>query len=283
MSRATDRQPPETPLQRIRGLGQSVWLEGMRRRLATSGRLEKLVTTAAVTGVATDLELLAGAVARGEEYGDAFRQAVSSGEASDLPGAILAQDAALLADALQDQYEASGGREGLVSVPVDVSVAQDAEAMARAARRLQAAALAPNVMAWLPPTEAGFAVFETLVADGKHVHLGPVYTADSLLRAASAFLRGSAGAGATAGAVVSFGVGPLDNLVDQLLLRKIRAARHDVSGVESLLGSAAAAAAKVAWRRQRDLLTSRSAPNARLRLAWTISVHASHANSSSSA
>lgn len=271
MNPPAGRNTGDNPLQRICARGQSVWLKGMRRRLASSGRLAELISGAALRGVATDLVALAGAVERGGEYGEPLQRAAEQEAWADLPAALLAEDAALVAAALQPLYEESGGSEGLVSVPVDVSAAQDAEAMARAARRLLAATRSPNLVPSLPPTDAGFAVFETLVADGVHALLGPVHTTGSVLRAAEAFVRGSTGAPASAvrTAVVSFGVAPLGNLIDQLLQRRIRTAQHDVSGVESLLGSAATAAAKVAWRRQRDLLAASSHEPSRLRIAWT--------------
>jgi transaldolase/glucose-6-phosphate isomerase len=257
------------PLQDMQAQGQRVWLGGLRRRLVDSGRLAELMAECAVTGAVSDLTVLAGALSRGAEYVEIVRRGAA--EPEDAAARLLAQDAEHAAPLLLPLYEQSEGRDGIVCVAADLDTASDAEAMARSARRLLATAAAPNVMAGLPPTDAGLAVFETLVADGLHVCLGPVYTVDSVLRATEAYLSATGGEGHAAPfAAVLFGVASIDGLIDQLLHREIRSGGGDTSGVESLLGGAAVAVAKTAWRRQRDLLAAGGgAADARLHLAWT--------------
>jgi transaldolase/glucose-6-phosphate isomerase len=261
----------DNALGEIRARGQAVWLNGMRRRLVDSGRLSELMDTMAVSGVATDLGALTGAVARGGEYAEPLL-GLRETDSHDVPlERLLAEEAAITAAPLRPLYEQSGGSDGLVSVDVDLSRAHDAEGMARAARRLLAEAEAPNVVAKLPPTSSGFAVFEALVADGVHVHVGPLFSIASVLRATEAFLRGTdGGSERTPVAVVSFGLAAIDNLIDQMLQREIRAAGRDMSRVESLIGGAATAMAKVAWGRQGERMAAAGADPAarRLRLAW---------------
>jgi len=265
-----DKPIPAGPLQDMRTHGQSVWLRGLRRRLVDSGRLAELMADCAVTGAAGDLTVLAGALSRGAEYAETLHRAAAEEESA--AARLLAEEAALAAPVLLPLYEHSEGRDGIVCVGVDLATASDAEAMARAARRLLAAAAAPNVMAGLPPTDAGLAVFETLVADGLHVCVGPVYTVDAVLRATEAYLSATGGDERRVApfSAVLFGVAPIDGLIDQLLHREVRTGDGDTSGVESLIGGAAVAVAKTAWRRQRDLLSARDAlADARLHLAWT--------------
>jgi len=254
--------------------GQTIWMRGVRRRLVDSGRLALGVIENAIGGLETDLVGLSGALERGPEYVEPLLRLGAISTAADVGEHLLAEEAGIAAAALQEVYENSDGRHGLVSVDVDPATANDAEEMSHAARRLLVASGAPNVMAKLPPTRSGFAVFEALVADGLQVHIGPVFSIDSVVRAAAAFERGTAGTAAARVAVLSLGLAPLDNAIDQLLRRRIRAARHDVSGIESLVGGAATAIAKVAWRRLCELaLAAASTPDGavpprRLHLAW---------------
>lgn len=270
MTTSGDKSIPAGPLQAMQEHGQRVWLRSLRRRLVDSGRLATLMSECAVTGVADDPTALAGVLSRGAEYSEILRRVTADEEGA--VARLLAEEAAHVAPLLLPLYEKSAGSDGIVCVATDLATASDAEAMARSARRLLAAAAAPNVMAGLPPTDAGLAVFETLVADGLHVCLGPVFTVDSVVRATEAYLSASGDGGRDTApfAAVLFGVAPIDGLIDQLLHREIRGGGGDTSGVESLLGGAAVAVAKTAWRRQRDLLAARGArADARLCLAWT--------------
>ncbi|MGD8328686.1 MAG: bifunctional transaldolase/phosoglucose isomerase [Acidobacteriota bacterium] len=270
MTTPGDRSTPAGPFREIQEHGQRVWLRGLRRRLVDSGRLAELMSECAVTGVTGDLTALAGALSRGGEYAEALARVTADDKGA--AGDLLAEEAAHAAPLLLPRYEQSEGSDGIICVAADLATASDAEAMARSARRLLTAAAAPNVMVRLPPTDAGLAVFETLVADRLHVCLGPVYTVDAVARATEAYLSATGGDERYTApfAAVLFGVAPIDGLVDQLLHREIRSGGGDTSGVESLLGGAAVAVAKMAWRRQRELLAARGAlADARLRLAWT--------------
>jgi transaldolase/glucose-6-phosphate isomerase len=261
----------DNPLQQMRGRGQSVWLRGFRRRLVESGRFSELVASAAVSGLETDPEVIAAAVTRGQEYLEPLRRLAGEGEVR--ADRLLAQEARIAAAALLPAYEESGGRDGVVGVPLEPALRNDPESLAHAAHRMLAEAGTPNVVPMLPPTSSGFAVFEALVADGRAVYVGPVFSVASVVRACEAYLRGTQGCGATAPpmALVSFGVGPLDVALDELLRDRIRAAGREMSAVESLVGGSATAIARIAWRRQREFLAARIAdPAARLlRMAWT--------------
>ena len=271
----------ENPLWDLRGHGQGIWLRGLRRLLAEADSLAELLASYGVSGIETDLLLLTGAVARGPEYHDSLVNWANGEPVARPAEALLIEEAAIGARLLGPVYEETEGRDGYVSVDVDPSLAHDAEAMSMAIRRLCTAIDEPNVIPRLPATDSGCAVFETLTADGCSVHIGPVFSVAAVERVTAAFVRGArrfpdgAEQPGRLASVISFGLASLDEAVDELLRASIRAADQDTSGAESLLGSSATAIAKVACRRQRDLLDNDlpdslrgSGPRA-LRLMWT--------------
>ncbi len=271
----------DNPLWELRGSGQGVWLRGLRRLFGQADFLAGLPASYGVSGVETDLVLLAGAVARGPEYRDSLASWAHSEPAARPVEALLAEEAAIVARLLAPLYEETEGRDGYVSVDIDPSLAHDAEAMSTAIRRLRAAIDEPNVIPRLPPTESGCAVFEALTADGRSVQVGPVFSLAAVERVTSAFIRGArrlperAAPPGRLASVISLGLASLDEAVDEVVQALIRAAGGDTSGAESLLGSAATAIAKVACRRQRDLLANGlpvhllpSGPGS-LRLMWS--------------
>ena len=271
----------DNPLCDLRRHGQGVWLHGLRRLLGSADSLAGLSSSYGVSGIDTDLLTLAGAVARGPEYRDSLERWANHEALARPVEALLIEEATLAARLLAPVYAETGGRDGYVSVDLDPSLAHDAGAIALARRRLLAAVDEPNVMPRLLPTDSGCAVLEALTAEGRSVHIGPVFSVAGVERATEAFARGAqrfSETGEPAGrlaSVISFGLASLDDAVDELLQASIRAAERDTSGAESLLGSTATAMAKVACRRQRELLARRlpealrdAGPRA-LRLMWS--------------
>ncbi|HEX9697971.1 MAG TPA: transaldolase family protein [Acidobacteriota bacterium] len=269
------------PLWKLRDRGQGVWVRHLRRRLVESGALDELIATSAVSGIESDLGVLAAAVARGAEYRPVLERLAAGEDIEEVVEGLLAEEARLAADALAGVYESSAGRDGYVSIDVLPQFAEDADELTRAVLRMMRAIERRNVMVRVPPTGSAFAVLETMTADGFHVHVGPVFTVSGLARAAQAFVNGArrhlasgAGAGDLA-ALVSFGLAPLEIAIDDALRERIRESEGDTSSAESLLGNGAVAVAKVGCRRQRQVLDRGLGPERRadgprmMRLLWT--------------
>lgn len=269
----------DSPLWEMRGRGQGVWLQGGRRLLVEGGGLDELMRTKAVSGLDCDLTTLAGAVSRGAEYADPLLRIAAQSGGLEAAEALLADEARIAAEVLLPLYRESDGRDGLVSVDAAAARVDDAESMSRAARRMAQAAEMPNVVLKLPPTDSGFAVFEALIAEGLGVHMGPLFSLASVERATGAFLRGArarVGDGSLRWptTVISFGLAPLDIAIDELLRDTVRGAgRRDMSAAESLLGNTATAMARVACRRQRELVAAQAgavdSDLGPILLAWT--------------
>ena len=265
----------------LRGRGQGVWLCGLRRLLTEADSLAGLAVSYGISGIETDLLMLAGAVERGPEYHDSLVSWANGVSVARPVEALLIEEASIGARLLAPVYEETEGRDGYVSVDVDPSLANDVEEMSMAIRRLHSAIDEPNVIPRLPPTKSGCAVFEAFTAEGFSVHVGPIFSVASAERVTEAFARGALRLpkeiekARRLASVVSFGLASLDEAIDELLKGWIRTADRDVSGAESLLGSVATAIAKVACRHQRDLLFQKlpgslreSGPRS-LRLMWT--------------
>lgn len=265
----------------LRGRGQGVWLCGLRRLLAKVDSLAGPAVSHGISGIETDLLMLAGAVERGPEYHDSLVSWANGVSVARPVEALLIEEASIGARLLAPVYEETGGRDGYVSVDVDSSLANDAEEMSMAIRRLHSAIDEPNVIPRLPPTNSGCAVFEAFTAEGFSVHVGPIFSVAAVERVTEAFIRGALRLpkdieeARGLASVISFGLASLDEAVDELLRAWIRTADKDMSGAESLLGSAATAIAKVACRHQRDLLFQKLPESLResgprsLRLMWT--------------
>src|SRR5713226_5505740 len=59
---------PESNLEKLSGLGQSVWIDSLSREMLESGQLAKLMNDDAVTGVTSNPTIFQKALAEGTRY-----------------------------------------------------------------------------------------------------------------------------------------------------------------------------------------------------------------------
>ena len=149
-------------LRQLEQLGQSVWLDYVRRELLTSGGLKALLSNDGVKGVTSNPAIFEKAIAEGAEYRDALHAATRSGEtdAERIYERLAIEDIAMAADQLADVHEATGGRDGFVSLEVSPRLAHDTEATVAEARRLWRAVDRRNLMIKVPATPAGLPAIE---------------------------------------------------------------------------------------------------------------------------
>ncbi|WP_149184540.1 transaldolase family protein [Streptomyces sp. TRM49041] len=128
-------------------------------------------------------------------------------------------------DALLPVHEASGGRDGHVSAPVDPRAAHDADALTAAAGTLHRAVERPNLLVRIPATPAGLVALADCLAEGIGVDSTLVFCAERYAQVLDAYFTGMERA-LTAGlplqpltCVTSFPVGPLDTEANARLTR----------------------------------------------------------------
>jgi len=64
---------PDSPLNRLSALGQSVWSDYLSRDLLHSGRLAQMMDEDAVTGVTSNPTIFQKAISQGSAYDDQMR------------------------------------------------------------------------------------------------------------------------------------------------------------------------------------------------------------------
>src|ERR1700675_1581349 len=97
-------------LNRLHDLGQSVWLDNIRRELLTTGTLAKWIRELSVTGLTSNPTIFAQAVGHGSDYGAAIGQHATAGRSpQDVFFAVALEDITVAADLFRPVYEHSGG------------------------------------------------------------------------------------------------------------------------------------------------------------------------------
>ena len=179
------------PIERVRALGQSFWLDYIRRDLLESGELQGLIADGLVQGMTSNPTIFEQAIAQGNLYSPSIRPLAQAGwSADDILDTLTLDDIRAAADLFRPLYESTSGRDGFVSIEVSPLLANDTEATAAEARRLWSAVNRPNVMVKIPATAEGIPAIEASVADGININITLIFSLVRYAQVMEAYLRG---------------------------------------------------------------------------------------------
>ncbi|MCU0601817.1 MAG: transaldolase [Desulfobacterales bacterium] len=244
-------------LAQLEKLGQSVWLDFIRRSLITSGEMATLVAQG-VQGMTSNPAIFEKAIAGSADYDDEIQSLVKAGMSVDAIYETLAiKDIQMAADVLAPVYRSTGGRDGYVSLEVSPFLARDTERTTAEARRLFEAVGRPNLMIKIPATPEGLPAIAASLAAGVNVNVTLIFGLDNYRAVAEAYVAGLErlavkGPSAKGGhpvnriaSVASFFVSRVDTAVDKELEKK---------GAKALLGKIAIANCKLAYADYRSMI-----------------------------
>jgi transaldolase / glucose-6-phosphate isomerase len=242
------------PVEGARALGQSFWLDYIRRDLIESGELEQLVTAGLLQGMTSNPTIFEQSISGTDLYAGYLRPLAQAGWSTDeILDALMQDDIRAAADIFRPVYESTSGGDGYVSIEVHPQLADDSEATLAEARRLWAAVNRPNVMVKIPATKAGIPAIEAAVADGININITLIFSLVRYAEVMEAYLRGleaRAERGASLdhiASVASFFVSRVDTLVDSLLEKIVHEEGPAAERAASLRGKAAIANARLAY------------------------------------
>lgn len=250
------------PLHRLHELGQSAWLDYIRRGILDNGELEQMIRQYGLRGVTSNPSIFQEAIGGSDDYDDALGALVGEERDADRAFERLAvEDIQRTADLFDGVYDQSDGADGFVSLEVSPHLADDTQGTLDEARRLWKAVDRPNVMIKVPGTGAGIGAIEQLLSEGVNVNITLLFSLEGYERVMEAYLRGlerRADAGDPIGrvaSVASFFVSRVDSAVDAELREKLDATTEEgrKARIRSLFGRIAIANAKMAYQRFEEI------------------------------
>ena len=247
------------PLHALAGLGQSVWLDFIRRSWLEDGTLARLITEDDLRGMTSNPAIFEKAIANGREYDSQIAEIIS--RPSDFPPTPVAvyeevavADIRQAADLLAAVYRRTHTQDGYVSLEVSPELAEDAAGTLAEARRLWQEVDRPNLMIKVPGTRTCLPVIRTLLAEGINVNITLLFSRHAYAQVAEAYLsaleeRLGKGLGVDRiASVASFFISRIDTLVDKKIDDKAKVAPPtDKARLEALKGTIAIANAKQAY------------------------------------
>ncbi len=180
------------PLKALHNLGESIWMDNIRRGMLKSGQLKHYIEEFSLTGLTSNPTIFEHAIGGGEDYDEGIRRHLDdkNPDAEAIFFELAIEDLQAAADLFRPFYDKTKGRDGFVSLELSPELADDTEGSIRQARDLAGRAQRPNLFIKVPGTAAGAAAIEQLIYEGIPVNVTLLFSPDHYKRAADAYLKG---------------------------------------------------------------------------------------------
>lgn len=245
----------KNPLLELEALGQSVWLDYLRRNALNNGEIQGLIDQNGVSGLTSNPAIFEKAIAGSHDYDNAIRSMVLEGKSiEEIYEALTIDDIQHAADLFRPIYDRREGGDGFVSLEVSPKLAHDTADTIAEARHLWTAVNRPNLLIKVPGTREGLPAIQHLIGEGINVNITLLFGLPRYREVAEAYLVGLETLAAYGKpltritSVASFFLSRIDVLIDPTL-EKLRLEGGPIAeSVAGVHGQVAIASAKVAYQ-----------------------------------
>lgn len=250
----------------LNALGQSVWLDFIRRGHMVSGEFDDLVAHQGIVGVTSNPTIFQHAISKSDDYDGFIEKRVADGmTGAPLFEQLIIEDIQMACDRLGPTFSATDGKDGRVSIEVNPHLARDTQGTIEEARRLRSRVDRPNVMVKVPATTEGLPAITQLTADGISINVTLIFSLERYAEVMEAYIAGlekRVEAGESLGdirSVASFFVSRVDTKVDKAIearLEELDGGSSERKALAGLRGMAAIANARLAYKAFKKTFTT---------------------------
>ncbi len=237
-------------------LGQSIWLDSIRRGQIKSGELKKLIDEEGVRGDTANPSIFEKAIGGSSDYDDQIRDLAKQGlDANAIYERIATDDVRMACDVFRPLYDQSEGADGNVSLEVSPKLAYDTQGTLGEVLRFWKIVDRPNLMIKIPGTPEGVPAIEQSLYQGININITLLFSVQAYEQVAWAYVRACERRAAEGkpinrlSSVASFFVSRIDTLADKLLDDRLKQEQDSQKYEElnDLKGKLAIANAKIAY------------------------------------
>ncbi len=250
----------------IKQYGQSIWMDNLSRDIIQSGELKNLVENQGICGITSNPAIFEKAIANNVIYDADIEAGVRAGKPTqEIYESLVFADIRSACDILRPVYDASNRLDGYVSIEVPPTIAHDTQATINEARRYYQEIGRENVMIKIPGTEAGLPAVEQVIADGINVNVTLLFSVQSYINTAWAYIRGLEKRSAQGedisqiASVGSFFLSRIDSNIDSKIDAKLSRGVDDINmeaRLRAVKGKVAIANAKIAYQEYKKIIES---------------------------
>src|SRR5215218_7749866 len=222
--------------------GTAPWLDQIRRKLISSGELQRLIDEDSLRGVTSNPSIFEKAILGSSDYDeDLVAMAKEGMDAKAIYDAIAIKDVQLATDVLRPTWERLGHADGFVSLEVQPELARDTEGTLKSARSYWSRVDRPNLFIKIPGTDEGLPAIEQAIYEGINVNVTLLFAVAAYEKVAEAYIRGlerrhEEGRSLDVHSVASFFVSRVDTEVD----KRLGDAHPELHGTAALANARAA-------------------------------------------
>ena len=253
----------ENSLKRLEALGQSIWLDYIRRDFISKGELRRTIENDGISGLTSNPSILEKAIAESDLYDkDIQEMAQKKMDVKTIYEFLSQRDVADAADEFRPLYDKTGGEDGYVSLEVNPHLAHHTKGTIDEARRLWAALNRPNVFIKVPATIEGLPAIRQLIGEGINVNVTLLFGLPRYRQVAQAYIDGLEARSSqgkpikTIASVASFFLSRIDTLVDPLIEKHIANTDEKIEIAKKIHGQIAIASAKAAYQIYKEIFES---------------------------
>jgi transaldolase len=191
LKKQKNKQMKENPLKKLEALGQSIWLDYIRRDMIDSGELQRLIEKDGLSGMTSNPSIFEKAIAESQIYDQDIHAMANKKKDGKLIYEALSQyDIKKAADAFRSVYEKTDGKDGYVSLEVNPHLANDTKGTIEEARRLWSALNRLNILIKVPATTAGLPAIRQLISEGINVNVTLLFGLQRYRQVIKAYIAG---------------------------------------------------------------------------------------------
>ncbi len=169
-------------------LGQSIWLDYLRRGMIRSGELAGLID-AGLRGMTSNPTIFEQGIAGDDDYDEALVHLSTPGRSdAAIFEAIAVEDVRSASDLFRPVYDQTKGSDGFVSIEVSPGLARDTHGSVAEAERLWRTVDRPNVMIKIPGTAEGWPAIERCLAAGININITLLFSVEHYLKVVEAYM-----------------------------------------------------------------------------------------------
>ena len=248
----------------IKDYGQSIWMDNLNRDLIQSGELKRMIDTDGLRGITSNPAIFEKAIVGNKIYDEDIEAGIRAGKPlMDIYESLVFKDIRDACDIFLPVYEESGGLDGYISIEVPPTISENTESTIAEARRYYKEIGRPNVMIKIPGTPEGLPAVEQVIADGINVNVTLLFSVQSYINTAWAYVRGLEARVAKGediskiASVASFFLSRIDSNIDDridaILAKGTDQLAQEVK-LRAIKGKVAIANAKVAYQEYKKVI-----------------------------
>jgi transaldolase len=241
-------------------------MDNLTRDLVVSGELTRLIQDRGLQGITSNPAIFEKAIVGNKIYDADIEAGLRAGKSTlEIYESLIFDDIRQACDVFLPVYQSSQGRDGYISIEVPPTIAHSTEETIAAAKRYYQELGRENVMIKIPGTPEGLPAVEAVIAAGINVNVTLLFSIQSYIDTAWAYIRGleqrmAQGLPVTnIASVASFFLSRIDSNIDARLDKLLSAeglAPETQAKLEGLKGKIAIANAKLAYQEYKKIIAT---------------------------